>query len=122
MAYGPGRVGVLWSSRGDGAFYLTSHEDGDPDETWSAPEIAISGRGMANGELKAVASADGRLFATVKTALDDDPSSSGQLAPDPPPRARRRTATWTSTLFGRIQDQHTSPLVALDALDRRSST
>lgn len=113
VAYGPGRIGVLWSSRGDGAFYLASHEDGDPDLTWSPPKTAISGRGMANGELKAVASADGRLFATVKTALDADPSSSSS-SPQILLLEREPDATWKNTLFSRIVDQHTSPLVAVD--------
>jgi hypothetical protein len=113
VAFGPGRVGVMWSSRGAGAFYLSSHEDGDPDATWSPPETAISGRGMANGELNAVASADGRLFATVKTALDADPSSSSR-SPQILLLERQPDATWTSTLFGRIVDQHTSPLIAVD--------
>jgi hypothetical protein len=113
VAYGPGRIGVLWSSRADGAFYLASHEDGDPDGTWSSRETAISGRGMANGELKVVASADGRLFATVKTALDADPSSSSS-SPQILLLERETDATWKSSLVGRIVDQHTSPLVAVD--------
>ena len=118
LAVGGTQVSVLWSSIANGAFYLTRHEDGDPDSAWSTPEIAMSGRGMANGELRAVSSADGRLYAMVRTALDGDPSSTGQ---SPQLILLQRTvdgagkATWTSTLFGRILDQHTSPLVALDA-------
>ena len=35
VAYGPGKVGVLWGNRADGAYYFSSHEDGDPDDAWS---------------------------------------------------------------------------------------
>ncbi len=118
LAYGPGRVGVMWSSRGDGSFYLSSHEDGDPDEAWSAPEIALAGHDLAGGQLRAMAAPDGRLFAVVRTAADDDPTSNGRspqvilltraVNPTPP------DPTWTSVLYGRVQDQHASPLLTLD--------
>lgn len=114
IAVSDSQIAVLWSSIANGTFYLTTHQDGDPDAAWSAPEVALSGRGMANGELRAVSSANGWVYALVKTALDGDPSSSGQ---SPQLILLQRTAKdkWTSTLFGRIQDQHTAPLVALDA-------
>jgi hypothetical protein len=114
IALGGSQVAVLWSSIANGTFYLSTHEDGDPDAAWSAPEVALSGHGMANGELRAVSSADGRLYALVRTALDDDPASSGQ-SPELVLLQRTAKDTWTSTLFGRIQDQHAAPLVALDA-------
>jgi hypothetical protein len=113
VAFGPGRIGVMWSSRGDGAFFLSSHEDGDPDTAWSPPETAITGRGLANNELKTVASSDGRLFATIRTALDADPTSSSQ-SPEILLLERAPEGTWSSAMFGRIADQHISPLVAVD--------
>jgi hypothetical protein len=113
VAFGPGKVGILWSSRSLGAFYLASHEDGDPDAAWGPPETAASGQALAGGELKAVAAPDGNLFVTVRTALDDDPSSSS-AGPQILLLQRPPTAAWTTTLAGRILDQLTGPLVALD--------
>jgi hypothetical protein len=113
LDFGPGRVGVMWSSRADGSFYLSSHEDGDPDETWSAPEVALAGRDLASGELKAIAGPDGRLFAAVKTSVDDDPSSNGR-APQVLLLTRAVAGTWTSVLYSRLQDQHASPAIQLD--------
>jgi hypothetical protein len=113
LAYPPGRVGVMWSSRADGAFYLSSHEDGDPDDTWGVPEVALAGRDLASGQLRAIAAPDGRLFATAKTAVDDDPSSNGR-APQVLLLTRTVDGVWSSVLYSRLQDQHASPAIALD--------
>jgi hypothetical protein len=113
LAYGPGRVAVMWSSQADGSFYLSSHEDGDPDEAWGEPESALAGPGLAGGQLRAMAAPDGRIFAVVKTAADDDPTSNGR-SPQVILLTRALDAVWTSVLYGRVQDQHASPAVALD--------
>ena len=113
LAYGPGKVGVLWGNGADGAYYLSSHEDGDPDDAWGTPEVAVAGRDLASGQLKAIAAPDGRLFAVVKTAADDDPSANGR-APQVLVLARAVDATWSSVLYSRLQDQHAAPAVALD--------
>ncbi len=121
LPVGATQVGVMWSSIANGSFYLSTHEDGDPDAAWSSPEVALSGRGMAKGEFRAVSSADGRLYALVRTGLDGDPSSTGQ-SPELVMLQRATdssgTTAWTSTLFGRIQDEHADPLVALDATSK----
>jgi hypothetical protein len=116
VAFGPGRIGVMWSSRSTGAFYLASHLDGDPDDSWAAPETAIQDRGMANDQLKAVATADGRLYAAVTTALGDDPASPS-TAPGILLLARAVDGTWSSVLVSQLRDQNGSPLVAVDETD-----
>jgi hypothetical protein len=113
VAFGPGRVGVMWTSRSNGAFYLASHQDGDPDETWAAPETAIQDRGMANDQLKVIATGDGRLYAVVTTALSDDPASPS-TAPQVLLLTRAIDGTWSSVLVSQIRDQNASPLIAVD--------
>ncbi|MEA2537109.1 MAG: hypothetical protein QOF11_1343 [Chloroflexota bacterium] len=113
VAFGPGRIGVMWGSRSSGAYYLATHLDGDPDETWAKPEIAIQARGIASGQLKVVAAADGRLYAAVSTALDDDPASPS-TAPQTLLLTRTTSGTWSSVLVSQIRDQNASPLVAVD--------
>ncbi|MGZ8527301.1 MAG: hypothetical protein ACXWWR_00770 [Candidatus Limnocylindrales bacterium] len=113
VAFGPGRIGVMWGSRSTGSYYLASHLDGDPDDAWAAPEIAIQARGMANDQLKVVAAADGRLFAAVTTALDDDPASPS-TAPQVLLLARATAGTWSSVLVSQLRDQNAAPLVAVD--------
>jgi hypothetical protein len=113
VAFGPGRIGVMWSSRAAGAFYLASHLDGDPDDAWAAPEAAIQDRGIANGQLKVVTTDDGRLYAVVTTALGDDPASPS-TAPQVLLLTRAVDGTWTSTLVSQLRDQNASPLLAVD--------
>ena len=113
LAFGPGRIGVVWTSRAEGAVYLSSHGDGEPDTTWSAPEPAVSGRGLASNQMRAIAAPDGRLYVTVRTSLNDDPAAGGQ-SPQVLVLARSDGAVWTSALYGRIQDQLGSPLLSLD--------
>ena len=113
LAFGPGRIGVVWTSRAEGAVYLSSHGDGEPDTTWTAPELAVSGRGLTSNQMRAIAAPDGRLFVTVRTSLSDDPAAGGQ-SPQILLLARSVGAVWTSALFGRIQDQLGSPLLSLD--------
>ena len=113
VAFGPGRIGVMWTSRSGGAFYLASHLDGDPDGAWAAPETAIQGRGIANDQLKVVATSDGRLYAVVTTALGDDPASPS-TAPQVLLLSRAVDGTWSSVLVSQLHDQNTSPLVAVD--------
>lgn len=113
VAFGLGRIGVMWSSRSTGAFYLANHVDGDPDDAWAAPEAAIQDRGIAGGQLKVVTTDDGRLFAVVTTALGDDPASPS-TAPQVLLLARSVDGTWSSTLVSQLRDQNASPLLAVD--------
>jgi hypothetical protein len=113
VAFGPGRIGVMWGSRSAGAYYLASHLDGDPDDAWAAPEIAIRARGMANDQLKVVAAGDGRVYAVVTTALSDDPASPS-TAPQVLLLARATDGTWSNVLVSQIRDQNAAPLIAVD--------
>ncbi|MDP9482179.1 MAG: hypothetical protein M3P84_03030, partial [Chloroflexota bacterium] len=113
VAFGPGRIGVMWTSRASGAFYLASHLDGDPDDAWAPPETAIQDRGIASNQLKVVATEDGRLYAAVTTALGDDPASPS-TAPQVLLLARAIDGAWSSTLVSQLRDQNAAPLLAVD--------
>ena len=114
FAYGPARVGLLWSNRGAGHMNFVSHRDGDPDDTWSVTKQAVSGRGLASGQFKVIASSDGRVFAAVRTALDDDPNANGR-SPQILLLERQAAGAWSTTLYSRLQDQQLSPSLAVDA-------
>ncbi len=113
VAFGPARIGVMWTSRSTGALYLASHQDGDPEDVWAAPESAIQDRGIVNDQLKVVATDDGRLYAVITTALGDDPASPS-TAPQVLLLSRAVDGTWSSVLVSQLRDQSTSPLVAVD--------
>src|SRR4028118_861370 len=112
-----GQIGVMWSNQIDDAMYFATHTDGDPDNAWQGSRAAIQGPKNAAGHisLRSLQAADssGRVFAAVKTSLND--------VPNPNPNAplnlllvRDRDGNWTNHVFGRVGDDHTRPTLMLD--------
>ena len=110
-------IGVMWSNQAASAMYFAVHDDAAPAGAWQASRTAIQGPKSADDHinLKSVqADASGRIFAAVKTGLDEAgvTNSAPQillLARDP------ATGDWSSASFGRISDCHTRPIVVLDS-------
>ncbi len=111
------QIGVMWSNQVDSAMYFATHTDGDPDNVWQGSRTAIQGPNYADDHisLRSLQATDssGRVFAAVKTSLND--------LPNPNPNAplnlllvRDRDGNWTNHVFGRVGDNHTRPIVMLD--------
>ena len=112
-----GQIGVMWSNQIDDAMYFATHKDGDPDNAWQGSRAAIQGPKNADDHisLRSLQAADssGRVFAAVKTSLND--------VQNPNPNAplnlllvRDRDGNWTNHVFGRVGDDHTRPILMLD--------
>jgi PKD repeat protein len=120
VAFGGDKIGVMWSNQKDSALYFAVHSDGQPDTTWQQSRTAIAGPNYADDHinLKSLQAAGGRVFAAVKTSLNDVPKPNPNmplnmlLARDPV------TGDWSSAVFGRIADDHTRPIVAIDESNR----
>lgn len=112
-----GQVGVMWSNQVTSALYFAVHVDGQPSTTWQASRTAVQGPKSADDHinLKSLQTGpDGRVFAAVKTSLDEAGGSTSApqillLARDP------ATGDWTSAAVGRVSDCHTRPIVVIDA-------
>jgi hypothetical protein len=110
-------IGVMWSNQVTSAVYFAIHNDGAPPSTWQGSRTAIQGPKSADDHINIKslqADASGRVFAAVKTSLDDAGAATSSpqillLARDP------ATGEWTSAAFGRISDCHTRPIVVLDS-------
>ncbi|HKH37120.1 MAG TPA: calcium-binding protein [Rubrobacter sp.] len=111
------KIGVMWSNQADDALYFATHTDGELDETWQESRTAIQGPKQADDHinLKALQAGDssGRVFAVVKTSLDD--------LPNPNPNAPQimllvlgQDGAWTSHVFAKVGDHHSRPIVMLD--------
>jgi hypothetical protein len=111
------QIGVMWSNQVDSAMYFATHKDGDLDNVWQERRTAIQGPYYADDHinLKAlqVGDSSGRVFAAIKTSLDD--------LPNPNPNAPQimllvlgQNGEWTSHVFGRVGDHHSRPIVMLD--------
>jgi hypothetical protein len=113
-----GQIGVMWSNQVTSALYFATHVDGASPSTWQVG-TAIQGTGIADDHinLKLQATSSGRVFAVVKTSLDDvgSPSTAPQvllLARD------NATGAWTSYPVARISDCSTRPILMIDSEDQ----
>lgn len=120
VAYDTDKVGVLWSNQATAAVYWASHDDAAADGAWSV-QPALSGPGYADDHLniKSLQSdASGRVFAAVKTSLNDiNPSTSQQplillLVLDGP-------GSWQRYTFSRVVDNQTRPIVLVSPQNRQ---
>lgn len=113
-------VGIMWSNQIDEAVFYAEHRDGDPIEAWSTAEPAFAGALAADDHISIRALVEGdaaRIFAVVKTSLDDAPNPN-QQAPQIVLLERTAQGEWRRYLVGRIEDHHTRPILAID-MERR---
>jgi len=120
VAFGPGRVGVMWSDQATNRMLFVHHEDGADDASWSTVEVVAEGVGSADNHLnlKTFERDGARLVAAaVKTSLD--------AVADPNPLAsqilvmiREADGRWTGVEAGRVQDHHSRPILLIDEVRR----
>ena len=112
VAFGGNKIGVMWSNQVDSAMYFAVHLDGQPDTTWQASRTALQGPKNADDHinLKSLQSdGSGRVFAAVKTSMTTSSAPLIMLLVRDP-----ATGNWASSVFGRVSDEHTRPIVLLD--------
>lgn len=114
-----GRVGVMWSNQAASTTYFAVHNDDDPVEAWQAPEeVTIPGPKQSDDHLnvKELQSDDsGRVWAVIKTGLDDIQAQVGSSAPQIVVAGRGAQGGWSRATFGTIADCHTRPTLMLDS-------
>jgi PKD repeat protein len=117
VAFG-NQIGVMWSNQVASAMYFAVHRDGDAADTWQTSRTAVQGPNWADDHINLKAlegDPAGRVFAAVKTSLDDVPGRADS-APQILVLARDASSgNWSSTPFGRISDCHTRPILMLDS-------
>jgi Ca2+-binding RTX toxin-like protein len=111
------QIGVMWSNQRDSAMYFATHTDGDADDVWQSSRTAIQGPNFADDHISLrslqVDDVSGRVFAAVKTSLNDLPNPNPN-APLIFLLARGQDGNWTNHVFGRVGDNHTRPIVMID--------
>jgi PKD repeat protein len=109
-----GRTGVMWSNQTTSTIYFSFHNAADPRTTWQPQEkVTVPGAGQADDHLnikELQSDPDGRVFAVVKTSLDN----AGAAAPQIVVVARGATGGWSRATFGTVADCHTRPILMLD--------
>jgi PKD repeat protein len=116
-AFGGNQVGVMWSNQVASAMYFAVHADGQARGVWVASRTAVQGPNSADDHInlkQLQGDPSGRVFAAVKTSLDDAGATAS--APQILVLARdRTTGDWSSYPFGRLSDCHTRPILMLDS-------
>jgi hypothetical protein len=116
VAFAKDKIGVMWSNQLDDTVYWAVHNDGQAADVWHGG-VAVRGANLADDHmnLKTVqADPSGRVFAAVKTSLDESSSSTSGSAQLDLLVYRPGTGSWSTTVFGTVADCHTRPLVLLD--------
>ncbi|WP_426997067.1 PKD domain-containing protein [Pseudarthrobacter sp. N5] len=118
VAFGPNKIGVMWSDQLTGTVYWATRTDGtDPtaSSSWH-DQPAIKGKGQADDHLNLKtlqADASGRVFAAVKTSFNDtatDPTLAQLLLLVFKPG----TGSFSQSTISTVGDCVTRPQIALD--------
>jgi hypothetical protein len=110
VAFGPGRIGVMWTNQRSGV-YFSVHEDDAPDDAWSPPEVVLAGQAPEDSLHMTTLPLDGggtSVAAAVTTTLERTLDPGVLLA------MRDPAGTWDSTLVGLKRDRHARPIVLVD--------
>jgi hypothetical protein len=116
-----GQIGVMWSDQQSGAFRFAIHKDSDPDSKWTT-EDALAGSFMADDHVNLKSFTEdpfGRIFAVVKTSMNDPGSGGTPTSPLIVVLQRDLNGTWTSHVAGEVQDNLTRPILQVDATNNR---
>lgn len=124
IAFGPGRMGLMWSSQGptgpaptDG-FYWSVHTDGASRTSWSAPAPVVTGakQGDDHMNLKWLDSSGGRVFAAVKTSFTTSSQPLIELL------AMDGAGSWTQTPIATVSECPNRVIVLIDEGAQRLRT
>jgi hypothetical protein len=124
LAFGPGKVGVVWTNQLRSTIHASIHQDGAAADAWSVPETVHAGTSVDN-ELSVAAYPlpDGTgtgIAATVSTLLDQG-DAVRQRDPLTFLAVRDGSGSWTDNLVGLVRDHHARPVVFVDATARTLS-
>ncbi|GAA1627125.1 Ig-like domain-containing protein [Georgenia ruanii] len=121
-----GKIGVLWSNQLDQRLYFATHTDGTDDSagSWQRKEALCDQPRCADDHLniKSVDAASGKVFAVVKTSLND---GSNAKPGDPLIMLYKfdiATAAYTSRVAWTVAENVTRAIVVLDTTNSRAYT
>lgn len=120
IAFGPGKMGVMWSRQlGDAndGMYWSSHVDGAASTTWTTPVAAV--KGLRSGDdhmnLKWLDSSTDRVFAAIKTSFTSASQPLIQLL-------AFNGTTWSAHTIATVAECPNRVIVMLDESTQRVRT
>jgi Bacterial Ig domain len=109
VAFGGNKIGVMWSNQNTDTMSFAIHDDAALDGTWQAPVAALSGNNNADDHINLKTTADGRVFAAVKTSQTSGTATLLTLLVRNP-----ANGSWSSHPFARKSENVTRPIVVID--------
>ena len=122
VAFGSNKIGVMWSDNPAGTVYWATRTDGTSATAASSWKVqpAVQGRGQADDHLNLkalLADSTGRVYAAVKTSLDD--TSSDKTLPQLQLLVfRPGTGAFTRSTIATIGDCVSRPQILLDTTNK----
>ena len=110
IAFG-GKIGIFWSNQNANpdADFFAVHTDGTADTTGWAIETAYTGTNLADDHSNLKTDASGKVYAVVKTSLDNAGSSPLIVLLD-----RATNGTWANHLVSASSFDQTRPILEID--------
>jgi hypothetical protein len=122
IAFGPGKIGVMWSRQvGDATdgMYWSYHIDGAANTAWTAPVAAVNGQrsGDDHMNLKWLDSSGGRVFAAIKTSFTSASQPLIQLL-----ALNNATSAWSAHTIATVAECPNRVIVLIDESTQRLRT
>jgi hypothetical protein len=120
IAFGPGKIGVMWSRQLDDSsdgMYWSYHVDGASNTDWTTPVAAVSGErsGDDHMNLKWLDSSGGQVFAAIKTSFTSAAQPLIQLL-------ALNGTTWSAHTIATVSECPNRVIVLIDESTRRLRT
>lgn len=115
-AYGPGRLGLMWTDMASGRVLFASHDDGADEAAWSPVEVVTTGIGPDDDHLSltSIQRNGGRLPAVALTTSLLDGADPNPLSPRLLVAIRDASGRWDAATGGRVQDHQSRPILLVD--------
>ncbi|WP_457973269.1 Ig-like domain-containing protein [Arthrobacter sp. D1-17] len=122
IAFGPGKIGVMWSRQvGDATdgMYWSYHVDGAANTAWTTPVAAVDGQrsGDDHMNLKWLDSSGGRVFAAIKTSFTSASQPLIQLL-----ALNNATSAWSAHTIATVAECPNRVIVLIDESTQRLRT
>ena len=117
VAYGPGHVGIAWTSQLEDSVFFAQHTDGEAPDVWSPAATLIDGLGVTDERLdvKRYPLADGGSSVAVAVrTVDDDVPGGNDLAPLIQLVVRGEDGTWRANLVSQVREKQARAILLVD--------
>lgn len=108
VAFGPGKIGLMWSNQNTATMYFSVHDDAAADATWGASETAIGGSKNADDHINLKTDGNGRVLAITKTSQTSGNATLIAVL------VRGTNGSWTNYPAWRASDVTTRPILIYD--------